>query len=77
MPTDDSADRSDAEHDGRAPRVRVRDGPADVIVYTIAAFSYVVIGLAWKPLLNWVIGPLWIVAVVTMLSRVVPRRDAG
>ena len=42
-------------------------GTRDWSAYAIAAVSYVALGLLWKPSLNWVLGPSWIVAVVWVL----------
>jgi hypothetical protein len=35
--------------------------------YAIAVVTYVVAGVAWKPLLNWIVGPLWVVVVAGVL----------
>lgn len=47
----------------------------DIALYVIAAVSYIAIGIAWKPLLNWIIGPLWLVAVVAIDDRLRRRRQ--
>jgi hypothetical protein len=39
--------------------------------YAIAFVTYVVAGVAWKPLLNWIVGPLWVVLVAGVLPDVV------
>lgn len=41
--------------------------------YLVAALSYIVAGLAQKGLLNWVVGPLWLVAVVVAGPALVDR----
>jgi hypothetical protein len=39
--------------------------------YAIAVVTYVVAGVAWKPVLNWIIGPLWVVVVAGVLPDLV------
>lgn len=41
--------------------------------YLLAALSYIGVGLVEKGLLNWVVGPLWLVAVVVAGPAVVDR----
>ena len=41
--------------------------------YLVAAVSYVAASLLEKGLLNWLIGPVWLVAVVTFGPVVVDR----
>lgn len=41
----------------------------DAIVYVLAAVTYIVAGIAYKPLLNWIVGPLWLVAFVAIDDR--------
>lgn len=48
-------------------------GRETAVWYSIAAISYVAVGLAEKGLLNWVAGPLWLVAVVVIGPAVVDR----
>lgn len=48
----------------------------DHVLYSVAVTSYVLAGLAWKPMLNWLVGPLWIVVVVGVVPSLV-RRAAG
>jgi hypothetical protein len=44
-----------------------RLGPVEQVVwYLVAAVSYVSLGIYHKWLLNWFIGPVWLVAVVVI-----------
>jgi hypothetical protein len=43
------------------------------IWYAIAAVTYVAASIAEKGLLNWIVGPLWLVAVVTFGPALVDR----
>lgn len=47
---------------------------ADVVVYLLAGISYVLLAASHKWLLNWIIGPLWLVAWVWAADRIVARR---
>ena len=38
-----------------------------MLVYLLAAVSYIVLGVYNKWLLNWIIGPLWLVAFVVLV----------
>ena len=53
----------------------------EVIWYVIAAVSYVSLGVYHKWLLNWVMGPAWLVAMVTIgpaiIDRIRRRPSAG
>jgi len=55
-------------------------GREELVVYALAGVSYIVAGLAWKGLLNWIVGPLWIVVwvwfVPPLLDRLRARRRA-
>lgn len=44
-----------------------------VFWYFVAAVSYIAVSLLQKGLLNWVVGPLWLVAVVVFGPAVVDR----
>lgn len=46
----------------------------EAVLYALAAVSYVVAGILYKGLLNWVVGPLWVVAWIEIGSRVANRR---
>ena len=48
---------------GRGVRARTQEAA----VYMLAASTYVLAGILWKPLLNWLVGPLWVVAAVWLL----------
>ena len=45
----------------------------EVIWYVIAAVSYVSLGVYHKWLLNWVMGPAWLVATVTIGPAIIDR----
>lgn len=55
-------------------------GREEWVIYLLAGITYIVAGLAWKGLLNWIVGPLWIVAwvwfVPLLWDRVRGRRAA-
>lgn len=36
--------------------------PVDALLYLAAAVSYIGLGLYHKWLLNWIVGPLWLIA---------------
>lgn len=48
---------------------RMRDG----YVYAAAAVTYIVAGLAWKALLNWIVGPLWLLVFVWLVPPLLDR----
>jgi len=63
----------------KASRGAHRSVPVDLYLYSAAAVSYVVLGLYNRWLLDWIIGPLWLVAwlqVVPALGRRLLRRPA-
>ncbi len=63
--------RPGSERDHRGSR---RLGARESVVwYLIAGLSYIGFGLLQKGLLNWVVGPLWLVAVVVIGPAVVDR----
>jgi len=45
----------------------------EVFWYAVAAISYVGLGVFHKWLLNWIVGPLWLVAVVAIGPAVIDR----
>jgi hypothetical protein len=49
--------------------------------YLFAAISYIGLGVYHKWLLNWIVGPLWLVAIVTigpsLVDRVRGRKASG
>jgi hypothetical protein len=45
----------------------------EVFWYVLAAASYVGLGIYHKWLLNWIIGPLWLVATVTIGPAIFDR----
>ena len=59
-------------------RRRPLSGREEVVWYLVAAVTYVAASLVEKSLLNWLIGPLWLVVVVTLgpvaTDRVLRRR---
>ena len=40
----------------------------EAVTYGFAILSYACLGLLYKPLLNWVIGPMWIVATIVLAT---------
>jgi hypothetical protein len=52
-----------------------REPAFDKLVYVAAAASYVALGSLEKALLNWVIGPLWLVGFVWAAHRIRDRRE--
>jgi hypothetical protein len=44
---------------------------AEVALYILAGVTYVGLGMFHKFLLNWIIGPLWLVAVVWLVPMAV------
>jgi len=45
----------------------------ELAIYVVAGVTYVVLGVFHKWLLNWVIGPIWLVAWVWLTPLVVER----
>lgn len=43
-------------------------------LYVFAAVSYIVVGMLEKSLLNWVVGPLWLLVVLAIGDRLLTRR---
>jgi hypothetical protein len=43
----------------------------EVALYVLAGVTYVGVGMFHKFLLNWIIGPLWLVAVVWLVPMAV------
>jgi hypothetical protein len=43
-------------------------------LYVFAAVSYIVVGMIEKSLLNWVVGPLWLLVVLAAGLRLTSRR---
>lgn len=75
-----SAGVSPPEGSGRAtgPSGRRLTGWEEWFWYLAAAVSYIVLGIFHKFLLNWIVGPLWLVAVVVVGPAVwdrLRRRD--
>ena len=62
-----------------APNVERLTGAAEWFWYVAAAVGYVNFGIWHKWLLNWVVGPVWLVTVVCLGPAVVDtiRRVAG
>jgi hypothetical protein len=82
--------RSDAAADEPVDWSAPTGRPADPVWYTrrvelglyvAAGVTYVVLGMFHKFLLNWVIGPVWLVAwvwgVPVLVERIRARRRAG
>jgi ACR3 family arsenite efflux pump ArsB len=49
----------------------------EVTLYALAAITYVGLGMFHKFLLNWIIGPVWLVAWVWLVPAVVDRFRRG
>jgi hypothetical protein len=45
----------------------------EVFWYVLAAVSYIGLGIYHKWLLNWFVGPLWLVATVTIGPAIIDR----
>jgi hypothetical protein len=43
------------------------------VLYPAAAASYAVVGMVQKPLLNWIVGPFWVLLVVWLLPAAFAR----
>lgn len=43
----------------------------EALVYLLAGVSYVALGVFHKWLLNWIIGPLWLVAFVVVVPAAI------
>jgi len=48
----------------------------DLLLYVLAGVSYVGVGIFEKAILNWVIGPLWLLGVLTLGVRLSSRRKS-
>lgn len=51
------------------PPPATRESVVDLLLYVSAAVSYIALAVFHKWLLNWVIGPLWLVAWVWVVPR--------
>lgn len=49
----------------------------ELALYVLAGMSYVVLGLFHKFLLNWIIGPVWLVAWIWAVPALVERIRRG
>ena len=45
----------------------------EIFWYLFAAVSYIGLGVYHKWLLNWIVGPLWLVATVTIGPAIIDR----
>ncbi len=68
-----TAEVEDVDHRGS----RRLAGAEEVFWYLFAAVTYVVASIWQKFLLNWIIGPLWLVAVVVIGPAVWDRLRRG
>lgn len=41
----------------------------DALLYIVAGVTYIAAGIWQKALLNWIVGPLWLVAFVELVPR--------
>ncbi len=46
-----------------------------LVLYAVAAVSYVGVGIFEKGILNWVMGPLWLLAVLALGLRLSHKRQ--
>ena len=80
---------SSAEHAAEPPLSAPTGRPGDpawytrrfeLALYVLAGVTYVVLGMYQKFLLNWIIGPIWLVAWIwgapALIDRVRRRDDA-
>lgn len=47
---------------------------SEAALYAAATLSYVAAGIAYRGLLNWVVGPLWLIAWIEVGARVANAR---
>ena len=79
LPSPPSMSRPDRPPDRRAPPHRSPDDPAgtppvELALYFLAGVTYVGFGMFHKFLLNWIIGPVWLVAWIWLVPAVDRRR---
>jgi hypothetical protein len=48
---------------------------AEALLYVFAAASYIGVGLYQKSVLNWIVGPLWLIVVIEAGARLSILRD--
>lgn len=48
-----------------------------LLVYAVAGATYIGAGIAEKAILNWVMGPLWLLLVMAAALRLMRSRDTG
>lgn len=61
------------DHTGRAGDPAWYTRRVELVVYVLAGVSYVGLGVFHKWLLNWIIGPIWLVAWIWLAPLVVDR----
>ncbi len=61
------------DHTGRAGDPSWYTRRVELAIYVLAGVSYVGLGVFHKWLLNWVIGPVWLVAWIWLAPLVVDR----
>ena len=47
------------------------------VLYPLAVVTYVAFGIAFKPALNWIVGPLWVLLIVWLLPAGIVRLLRG
>jgi hypothetical protein len=47
------------------------------VVYILAAVTYIAASLVWKGLLNWIVGPAWLLVWVGCSMPLIRRSRAG
>lgn len=61
------------DHTGRTGDPAWYTRRVELVVYVLAGVSYVGLGVFHKWLLNWIIGPIWLVAWIWLAPLVVDR----
>lgn len=71
------ADAPSSAHTGRPGDPAWYTRRIELALYILAGASYVVLGVFHKFLLNWIIGPIWLVAWIWAVPVVVERIRQG
>ena len=78
MTTDQSATSSPGPSPGTSPGTDFRGsrrltGAEEWFWYLLAAISYILTGMWHKWLLNWILGPLWLVTIICIGPPILDR----
>jgi hypothetical protein len=68
-----AADAPSSAHTGRPGDPAWYTRRTELALYVLAGATYVVLGVFHKFLLNWIIGPIWLVAWIWAVPVVVER----